>query len=108
MRKNPLRSLTEMLRLVYNGGFAPVFPAVTSRMVDYVLAREWSNRKTPVTLEVYNLYSVRAILGQIAAKNIKAADITLIVNGKEATIGEDGTCSEITALEPSLPILEAV
>lgn len=85
-----------------------MFPAVTTRLVDYVLAREWSNRKTPVTLEVYNLYGVQAILGQVAAKNIKAADITLIVNGKEATIEEDGTCSEIAALEPPSPILEAV
>lgn len=108
MRKKPLGSLTEMLRLVYNGGFAPVFPAVTSRLVDYLLARDWSHRKTPVTLEVYNLYSVRAILGEIAAKNINAADVTLIVNGKVSIIGEDGTCSEITALEPPLPILEAV
>lgn len=97
-----------MLRLVYNGGFAPVFPAVTSRLVDYILTRDWSGRPTPVTIEVYNLYGVQAILGQVAAKNINAADIQLIINGKAAKIEEDGTCSEIAALEPTLPILEAV
>lgn len=108
MRLHRLRSLTEMLRLVYNGGFAPVFPAVTSRLVDYLVARDWSHREPPVTLEVYNLYSVRAVLGQIAAKNINAADIQLIINGKASIIEEDGTCSDVTALEPPLPILEAV
>ena len=97
-----------MLRLVYNGGFAPVFPAVTSRVVDYILTRGWSGRPTPVTIEVYNLYSVRAILNEVAAKNINPADIQLIVNGKAANIGDDGTCSELAALEPPLPILEAV
>lgn len=97
-----------MLRLVYNGGFAPVFPAVTSWLVDYLLARDWSHRDPPVTLEVYNLYSVRAVLNEIAAKNINAADVMLIVNGKASIIEEDGTCSEISALEHLLPVLEEV
>lgn len=97
-----------MLRLVYNGGFAPVFPALTSRIVDYLLAREWSGRTTPFTLEVYNLYSVHAVLEQIAAKKIKVADVTLIVNGKVAIINDDGTCGIISALSQSSPIVEAL